>query len=138
MRSLIKILLASTILVVFLAPATALATVTGNNDTLFNNVCSGSGANSVVCQDGGVSGSNASSNPLLGPDGLLLKISGVIAVIAGVAAVIVVIVSGMRYITSGGDPAQAKGARSQLTNALIGIVIIILSESIIAFLLSRL
>jgi hypothetical protein len=138
MTKLLKILLIPTLLLVIcIMPAGAMA-----SDALFNGACSsgngGVGTNrSTLCQSDNVSGSNTNNNPLLGANGLLLKISAIIALIAGIAAVIVIIVAGMRFITSGGDPAKAQGARSTLMNAIIGIVVIVISESIIGFVLSK-
>jgi hypothetical protein len=138
MSNLLKILLIPALLLVLcIMPAQAMA-----SNALFNGACSSSnggiGANtSTLCQSDNVSGSSVKNNPLLGANGLLLKISTIIALIAGIAAVIVTIVAGMRFITSGGDPAKAQGARATLLNALIGVVIIIVAESIIGFVLSK-
>ena len=111
----------SKVLIIVLVFAIGLMPTIASADVLFNNVCSGSGSNSTVCQER-VSGSNPSSNPLIGPNGLLLKISFIIATIAGIAAVIVIIVSGLRFITSGGDPAKTPRCRrctkSVLSSAL--------------------
>jgi hypothetical protein len=135
MKTRLKILLAIVSVAVFLSPATGAAA--SNSDVLFNGVCSSGGDSSAVCQDDRVSGNSSKSNPLLGSNGLLLKISAIMAVIGGVAATIVAIVSGLRFITSGGDPAKAQSARATLLNAIIGVVVIVLAESIIAFVLSR-
>jgi hypothetical protein len=115
-----------------------IAVQTTSADVLFNGVCGsgtgGAGTNSAVCKgDTGTS----SNNPLLGSGGLLVKIAYIIAAIAGIAAVIVIIVSGMRFITSGGDPAKAQAARGALIGALIGIVVIVLATTIISFVLSK-
>jgi len=136
MKCITKILLLAIVLQIFCLPALAAAAV-NNNDTLFNGICNGTGSGSVVCQDGGVPGNNTNSNPLLGSDGLLLKVSGIMATIAGVSAIIVAIVAGLSFITSGGDPTKAQNARGTLINAIIGIVVIVLAESIIAFVLTR-
>ncbi|MGH7142139.1 MAG: hypothetical protein ACREF5_01550 [Candidatus Saccharimonadales bacterium] len=96
-----------------------------------------------VCSNGAASGStlcgqsNTSSNPLAGPNGLLLIIANVIAIVAGLAAVIIIIISGLRLVTSGGDPSRAAGARSALIYAIVGLVIIALADTIISLVLSR-
>ena len=51
--------------------------------------------------------------------------------IAGGVAVIFVIIGGYQYITSGGNEESAEKGRKTLTNAVIGIVIIVLSYAII-------
>lgn len=52
-------------------------------------------------------------------------------VFAGVAALIFVIFSGIRFISSGGNPEQVKGARNTLIYAIIGFVLILLSFFIV-------
>jgi len=131
MSKLAKYILVIMTLVVCLTPTSALAA-----GGVFNSVCSNGngGANSTVCQDG-----SSTNNPLTGPNGngLLQKVSMIIALIAGVAAVIVILLSGMSYITSGGDPAKVQKARDTLVGALVGLVIIVLAESIIGFVLGK-
>ena len=51
--------------------------------------------------------------------------------IAGGVAVIFVIIGGYQYITSGGNEESAEKGRKTLTNAVIGVVVIILSYAII-------
>ena len=46
---------------------------------------------------------------------------------AGVAALFLIILSGIKFITSGGDPKQVEGARHTLTYAIIGLLIILFS-----------
>lgn len=52
-------------------------------------------------------------------------------VFAGIAAVFFVVFAGIKFITSGGDAKQVEGARKTLTFAIIGLVIIILSYTIL-------
>src|SRR3977135_2062010 len=73
---------------------------------LFPDACSGDASKSAVCQN------HTSENPLVGPNGLLLKIAQFVAVLAGIAAVIVIILSGLQYVTSGGDPAKTQAAKN--------------------------
>ena len=51
--------------------------------------------------------------------------------IAFIAAVIMLIWGGFRYITSAGNDEQAKSGRGTIVNALIGMVIIVLSYVIV-------
>ena len=51
---------------------------------------------------------------------------------AGVAALFFILISGVRLITSSGDPKAVEGARKTLTFAIIGLVIILLSFFIIS------
>lgn len=52
-------------------------------------------------------------------------------VLAGVVAVVLIVLSGIKLITSGGDPKQVEGARKTMTYAIIGLVLILLSFFII-------
>ena len=52
-------------------------------------------------------------------------------VFAGLVAFLMLIFGGVQYITSAGDKAQTEVARDKMTNALIGLVIVIGSYGII-------
>ena len=51
----------------------------------------------------------------------------------GVVALFMIIYSGIKLITSGGDPKQVEAARKIMTYAIIGAVIVLLSFAIIYF-----
>ncbi|MGZ6005342.1 MAG: hypothetical protein ACXWLH_04295 [Candidatus Saccharimonadales bacterium] len=93
--------------------------------------CAGSAAKSAPCTGGSV------TNPLLGPNGFLSKITNIIAYIAGAAAVIVILVSGVRFITSGGDSGKVATARNGIIYALIGIVVIVSARIIIIYVVTQ-
>lgn len=50
---------------------------------------------------------------------------------AGVVAVVLIIYSGIKLITSGGDPKQVEDAKKILTYAILGLILILLSFTII-------
>lgn len=54
-------------------------------------------------------------------------------VFSGVVAVFFIIFSGIKYITSAGDPKQVEGAKQTLTFAIIGLVVVLTSFLIINF-----
>lgn len=56
----------------------------------------------------------------------------------GVAAVIMIIVGGFRYVTSSGNAESAKSAKNTILYALIGLVVVGLSQVIVHFVLFRL
>jgi hypothetical protein len=58
--------------------------------------------------------------------------------LAGLVAVVMIFVAGFKYITSQGNPDAAAGARKTAINAIIGLVIVVLSTTIIAFIGSSL
>lgn len=51
--------------------------------------------------------------------------------LAGVLLFIYLIAGGFAYMTSGGDPKKAAAAQGQLTNAIIGILIVLLAYVIV-------
>jgi hypothetical protein len=53
--------------------------------------------------------------------------------VAGIATVIMVIIAGVKYLTSQGDSNSVANAKSTLLYALIGIIIVLLSQTIIFF-----
>lgn len=79
------------------------------------------------------------STPIPGYDGPTLEcIFPLIQVIinwlltfAGVVAVILIIISGIRLITSGGDPKRVEAGKKTFTYAIIGLLIILFSFLII-------
>ena len=61
-------------------------------------------------------------------------ISGLIVLILIIASIVfffILVVGGIRWIASGGDKAQTEGARSQITAALVGLVIVFAAWAII-------
>ncbi len=61
------------------------------------------------------------------------QIVGVVLTIAALVAFFYLIVSGFQYITAGGDAAKAQTARQGVINALIGIVIILVSYLVLRY-----
>ena len=61
----------------------------------------------------------------------------ILSIIVGIAAVVMIIVAGMRFITSGGDSNKVAGARSAILYAIVGLVVVVLSQVIVHFVLSK-
>ncbi len=75
---------------------------------------------------------NGTCDTALGPlptdiPGLLTKVFSIALAIAGVLALGLIIASGYRLMMSQGNPEQVKGAREQLTAAIVGLLFIIFS-----------
>ena len=82
----------------------------------------GSGSNvSFSCNTG--LGIKINANPQDFPKALF----GVILSISGAIALLLIMISGYRLMTSAGNPEKVKGAREQLTSALIGLLFILFS-----------
>jgi hypothetical protein len=56
---------------------------------------------------------------------LFVNVIGVIVALAGVALFIMFVVSGFSFLFSGGDPKKLEQAKGTLTNAIIGLVVIV-------------
>lgn len=57
--------------------------------------------------------------------------------IVGALALLMITVSGLRYILADGDPQKVSQAKNGVVYALIGIVIAITAEAIVAFVVGR-
>lgn len=64
------------------------------------------------------------------------NVIGIAMPLAGIAAVILLTIAGYQMITSQGNPDKLKEAKEMITNAIIGLVFILLSVSILLFLTS--
>jgi hypothetical protein len=61
----------------------------------------------------------------------IMRIINIALIVAGLIAVLFLIIGGFRYITSAGNEEVAENAKKIIINAIIGIVIIILSFVIV-------
>lgn len=96
--------------------------------------CSGRAANSTVCKDKGGVG----TDPIAGSDGIIMAIVNFIAVIGGIAAIIIIVLAGLRFVTAGGSSEDISGARRTIIYAAIGLIVIALARTIVAFIITRL
>lgn len=81
--------------------------------------------------DGQCSETGGGINKLLG------TVLNIFSLVVGVIAVIMVIISGLKFVTSGGDPQRASSARNSIIYALVGLVVALLAQVIVRFVLSR-
>ena len=68
-------------------------------------------------------------------------IANVLAVVFGLIgaiALLMITISGLRYITSNGDPQKAAHARDGVLYALVGVAVAIFAEAIVAFVAGKL
>jgi hypothetical protein len=68
------------------------------------------------------------------PNEFILAALRFLFTIAGLAAVLFIVWGGIQYIISGANPDLAKKARTNITNALLGLVIILLAYTLVAVL----
>lgn len=64
-------------------------------------------------------------------------ILGVVFIIAGAVCVIVIAIAGLSYVLSAGDPGKTAKAKDAILYAVIGLVVSILSFTIVSFVLGR-
>ena len=62
---------------------------------------------------------------------VILKVLKMLLTIVGIIAVLLVIVGGFQYITAAGNEEQAEKGKKAIFNALIGLVVVILSYAIV-------
>lgn len=99
--------------------------------------CVNSGVNDLkidpTCPNSGTA--NADGNKL---NDLITDIINVFSVIVGIVAVVMLIFGGFRYVTSGGDSGKITSAKNTIVYAIVGLVIVALSQAVVQFVLSKL
>ncbi|HEY1645188.1 MAG TPA: hypothetical protein VGF75_02265 [Candidatus Saccharimonadales bacterium] len=92
-------------------------------------VCPGTGDAGGSC-DTGLPKVSASST----------EVHDILTIFFGVAAIIsilMIVIGGMLLVTSGGNPQNAKKARDTITYAVVGLIVSLLAEVIVAFALNK-
>lgn len=100
----------------------------------------------AACEGAALGGTNTTCSDTPGdPNGASARINRTIAIIinvlsfvVGIAAVIMLIIGGFRYVTSGGDSNSVSGAKNTILYAIIGLVVVGLSQLIVQFVLGKL
>lgn len=64
---------------------------------------------------------------------VFLNVANAFLLFAGVVALFIIVWAGIRFITSGGDAKQMQSARSMITYAIIGLIVVLSSYAIIFF-----
>ena len=96
-----------------------------------------SASKNAACEGIGLSGGNCGVGAEARVGNLIKTIVQVLSVIVGIAAVIMVIISGFKYITSGGDTNSIASAKNTLVYAIVGLIIVAISQFIVTFVLKR-
>ncbi len=100
----------------------------------FEEPCS-AGGSSDFCKS---ATQQASEDRIVGPNGILTKITQFVVFLAGGFAVIMVTLGGAKYTFSAGDPNAIKSAKDTILYALVGLVVAIFSQAMVVFVLSKL
>ena len=88
-------------------------------------------ASSSICTADG------SKDPISGSDGILMKATKLIALVSGTIAVIVIFIAAFVMVTSGDNEGKIAGARKTIYGALIGLAIIVSTQTIVIFVVSK-
>ena len=95
------------------------------------STCPGAVNNSTVCTDQTASG----KNPIIKA---LKVVLNVLSFIAGIIAVIGLTTAGFRMIIGGGNSEQYNSSRNTVLFVIIGIAVVVLSQTIVIFVLDKL
>ena len=75
--------------------------------------------------------------PALSVTGIFGTVANVLIYLVGAISVIVLIIGGLRYVVSGGNPAQVQGAKNTILYAIVGIVVTLAAFAIVSFVLTQ-
>lgn len=90
-----------------------------------------------ICKDDQTNAPD-SDNPLFGPNGIITTGVQILTIVVGVIVVFVIIISGVRFVTSQGDPNSVSQARNGLLYGIIGLIIAASAQLVVSFILSKL
>lgn len=98
-----------------------------------NGLCAGANLDITTnCQTGSIGeGATEKINELIS------DIINLFSLAVGVVSVFMIIIGGFKYITSGGESSNVSAAKNTILYAIIGLVIVALSQSIVQFILRR-
>ena len=88
------------------------------------------GAATICTADG-------SKDPISGSDGILMRATKLIALISGTVAILVIFIASFVMVTSGDNESKVAGARKTIYGALIGLAIIVSTQTIVIFVVSK-
>jgi cytochrome bd-type quinol oxidase subunit 2 len=111
-----------------IAPVAAASPMTPVMADAKGAACAGIGLGGGTCNDGSA---QTQATKIIG------AFINVFSVIVGVAAVVMIIMAGMKFITSSGDPGKIANARTTLTYAIVGLVVVAFAQSLVYFVLAR-
>lgn len=70
-------------------------------------------------------------------DQIVSQIIDILSLVVGVVAVVMIIIGGLRYVTSGGDSGNVTGAKNTILYAVVGLIVVALSQVIVRFVVDR-
>lgn len=100
----------------------------------FEEPCS-AGSSSDFCKN---ATQQATEDRIVGPNGILTKITQFVVYLTGGISVVMIVVGGFKYVISAGDSNGVKSAKDTILYASIGLAVAILSQAIVTYVLSKL
>ncbi|HYH75068.1 MAG TPA: pilin [Candidatus Saccharimonadales bacterium] len=120
------------LLIGFMAGLTMLPVFAG----VTNVASAAANAKQEICEGLGGSGScTVSGQPSI--NATIKKIIDIFSAIAGIAAVIMIIVAGFRFITANGDSGTVSSARKTVMYAVVGLIVVALSQTLVKFVIDK-
>jgi uncharacterized sodium:solute symporter family permease YidK len=68
---------------------------------------------------------------------IVKTVINILSVLVGVVAVIMIIIGGLKYVTSNGDSNAISSAKNTILYAIVGLVIVAMSQFIVQFVLNK-
>jgi hypothetical protein len=112
--------------------------VSAQSINIAQSLCAGANLDYSAINNSGACGSGQIEASTLQLNNFVTSIISLLSWAIGVVAVFMIIVGGFKYITSGGDSAGVTAAKNTILYAIIGLVIVALSQLIVKFILGRL
>lgn len=100
-------------------------------EDVLGEACKAKGAASSAACSG-----KSTTNPLVGANGVLVKVARIMSFLAGVCSIILILVSGLMYIMSNGDSSRINSARTTLVYAVVGLIIVGVAQGIVILVLN--
>lgn len=129
---LISLATTATLVAPLAVPVAVSAQGTGS-DTVQTGLCNGS----QLTVDGDCSSTTDAADTKEKVNKLITDVINLFSVVVGVVSVIMIIIGGFKYITSGGDSGNVSGAKNTIMYAIIGLVVVALSQLIVKFVLAK-
>lgn len=121
---------------IFLALPSAASAQTTTQQAINNGLCAGSNLqlppDGQECQSAG-----GPTNATQSLDHFVHTVINLFSAVVGIVAVIMIIVGGFRYVTSGGSDTSVTSAKNTILYAIIGLIIVALSQILVRFTLNK-
>ena len=127
MKKIILTIIATISVLSLTVPAVVMAqSANPAKDAVCQGVGLASGGNGCVDSHGGITVNSVIDTTI-----------NVLSFVVGVAAVIMIIINGLRFVTSSGDPAKVSSARDGILYAVVGLVVVLLSQTVVKFVVNK-